>query len=169
CNGAPRRASELGRPIVVIKIGNSDAGARAAAAHTASLTGSQTAYHAVFQRYGIIEASNLDEAVAVTAVLATSALPRGRRVGIVTASGGGGAIASDAFASFGLAVPELAEKVKATIRPLIPPHASALNPIDITSQGGRTGQLMMKCMEILHESDEVDMIAVVTSTARENH
>lgn len=164
---AARRASELGKPIVVIKVGNSDAGARAAASHTASLTGSQTAYHAIFQRYGIIEAANLDEAVAITAVLATSPLPKGRRVGIVTGSGGGGAIASDTFTSFGLVVPELSEKVKALIRPLIPPHASPLNPVDITAQGGRTGPLIMRCMEILHESGEIDMIAIVLSTARE--
>jgi len=164
---AARRASELGKPIVVIKVGNSDAGARAAASHTASLTGSQTAYHAMFQRYGIIEAANLDEAVAITAVLATSPLPKGRRVGIVTGSGGGGAIASDTFTSFGLIVPELSEKVKALIRPLIPPHASPLNPVDITAQGGRTGPLIMRCMEILHESGEIDMVAIVLSTARE--
>ncbi len=166
---AAQRASELGKPIVVIKIGGSDAGARAAASHTASLTGSQTAYHAVFQRYGVIEAANLDEAVAITVVLATCPLPRGRRVGIVTASGGGGAIAADTFANAGLVVPELSDMVKATIRPLIPPHASAMNPVDITAQGGRTGPVIMRCMEILSESDDVDMIAVVISTAREHH
>lgn len=166
---AAQRASELGKPIVVIKIGGSDAGARAAASHTASLTGSQTAYHAVFQRYGVIEAANLAEAVAITAVLATCPLPRGKRVGIVTASGGGGAVAADTFTNAGLVVPELSDKVKATIRPLIPPHASPLNPVDITAQGGRTGPVIMKCMEILAGSDDVDMIAVVISTARENH
>jgi acyl-CoA synthetase (NDP forming) len=166
---AAQRASELGKPIVVIKIGGSDAGARAAASHTASLTGSQTAYHAVFQRYGVIEAANLDEAVAITAVLATCPLPRGRRVGIVTASGGGGAITADTFAAVGLVVPELSDNVKEIIRPLIPPHASAMNPVDITAQGGRTGPVIMKCMEILSDSDDVDMVAVVISTAREHH
>jgi acyl-CoA synthetase (NDP forming) len=166
---AAQRASELGKPIVVIKIGATDAGARAAASHTASLTGSHTAYRAVFQRYGLIEAANLDEAVAITAVLATCPLPRGKRVGIVTASGGGGAVAADTFANAGLVVPELSEKVKGTIRPLIPPHASPLNPVDITAQGGRTGPVIMKCMEILAGSDDVDMVAVVISTAREHH
>jgi acyl-CoA synthetase (NDP forming) len=166
---AAQRASELGKPIVVIKIGATDAGARAAASHTASLTGSHTAYRAVFQRYGVIEAANLDEAVAITAVLATCPLPRGRRVGIVTASGGGGAVAADTFTNAGLVVPELSDKVKATIRPLIPPHASPLNPVDITAQGGRTGPVIMKCMEILEGSDDVDMVAVVISTAREHH
>ena len=166
---AAQRASELGKPIVVIKIGATDAGARAAASHTASLTGSHTAYRAVFQRYGVIEAANLDEAVAITAVLATCPLPRGKRVGIVTASGGGGAVAADTFTNAGLVVPELSEKVKATIRPLIPPHASPLNPVDITAQGGRTGPVIMKCMEILARSDDVDMVAVVISTAREHH
>jgi acyl-CoA synthetase (NDP forming) len=166
---AAQRASELGKPIVVIKIGGSDAGARAAASHTASLTGSHTAYHAVFQRHGVIEAANLDEAVAITAVFATCPLPRGRRVGIVTASGGGGAVAADTFTNAGLMVPELSDQVKAAIRPLIPPHASPLNPVDVTAQGGRTGPVIMKCMEILAGSDDVDMVAVVISTAREHH
>ena len=166
---AAQRASELGKPIVVIKIGASDAGARAAASHTASLTGSHTAYRAVFQRYGVVEAANLDEAVAITSVLATCALPRGRRIGIVTASGGGGAVAADTFTNAGLVVPELSDKIKGTIRPLIPAHASPLNPVDITAQGGRTGPVTMKCMEILAGSDDVDMVAVVISTAREHH
>ncbi|ETR76093.1 acyl-CoA synthetase [Afipia sp. P52-10] len=165
---AAREAERLGKPIIVIKIGHSDAGARAAASHTASLTGSQTAYHAVFERYGVIEANDLDEAVAIAAVFATCPLPQGRRVGIVTGSGGGGAIAADMLSGFGLQVPALSEAVQRTIRPLIPPHASPQNPVDITAQGGQTGPVMMTCMEILDACDDVDMVLVIVSTAREN-
>jgi acyl-CoA synthetase (NDP forming) len=165
---AAREAERLGKPIIVIKIGHSDAGARAAASHTASLTGSQTAYHAVFERYGVIEANDLDEAVAIAAMFATCPLPQGRRVGIVTGSGGGGAIAADMLSGFGLQVPALSEAVQRTIRPLIPPHASPQNPVDITAQGGQTGPVMMTCMEILDACDDVDMVLVIVSTAREN-
>jgi acetate---CoA ligase (ADP-forming) len=165
---AAMEAERLGKPIIVVKIGRSDAGARAAASHTASLTGSQTAYSAVFRRYGIIEANDLDEACAIAAVMASCPPPKGRRVGFVTGSGGGGAIAADVFSSFGFTVPALSEPVQAKIRPLIPPHASPQNPVDITAQGGQTGPVMMTCMEILDACDDVDMICVIVSTAREN-
>jgi acetate---CoA ligase (ADP-forming) len=165
---AAQEAEKLGKPIIVIKIGHSDAGARAAASHTASLTGSQTAYHAVFERYGVIEANDLDEAVAIAAIFATCPLPKGRRVGLVTGSGGGGAIAADMLSSVGLQVPALSESVQQRIRPLIPPHASPQNPVDITAQGGQTGPVMMTCMEILDACDDVDMVVVIVSTAREN-
>src|SRR4029079_14289010 len=92
----------------------------------------------------------------------------GRRVGIVTGSGGGGALAADNFSSFGLAVPALSAAVQAKMCPLLPPHASPQNPVDITAQGGQTGPVMMTCMEILEASDDVDMICVIVSTAREN-
>jgi len=165
---AAMEAERLGKPIIVIKIGRSDAGARAAASHTASLTGWQTAYNAVFRRYGVIEANDLDEACVIAAVLASCPLPSGRRVGIVTGSGGGGAIAADMFSSAGLVVPALSDDVQKKIRPLIPPHASPQNPVDITAQGGQTGPVMMTCMEILDACDDVDMVCVIVSTAREH-
>lgn len=160
-------ARRLGKPIVLVKIGKSDAGSRAAASHTASMTGSHSAYQAVFERYGIIQVQDPNEAVAVTALLATCPLPRGRRVGIVTASGGGGAMAADAFSDNGLTVPVLSENVQSMIRPMIPPHATAQNPVDVTAQGGRTGPLMMTCMETMSRSGEVDIVVEIISTARE--
>lgn len=165
---AVMEAQRLGKPIVVIKIGRSDAGARAAASHTASLTGWQTAYNAVFRRYGVIEANDLDEACAIAAVMVSCPLPKGRRVGIVTGSGGGGAVAADMFSSAGLVVPQLSDEVQKKIRPLIPPHASPQNPVDITAQGGQTGPVMMACMDILDSCDDVDMVCVIVSTARES-
>src|SRR5450755_2796895 len=95
------KARRLGKPVIAIKVGRSDAGTRASASHTASLSGSYTAYHAVFERYGVIEAEDPDEAVAIAGVVLSCPLPKGRRVGIVTVSGGGGA----AFSSAGSRLP----------------------------------------------------------------
>lgn len=164
---AAMEAERFGKPIIVIKIGRSDAGARAAASHTASLTGSQDAYNAVFRRHGLIEANDLDEACAIAAVMASCPLPAGRRVGFVTGSGGGGALAADTFTSLGLSVPVLSQAAQASVRPLIPPHASPQNPVDITAQGGQTGPVMMACMDLLEASGEVDIICIIVSTARE--
>ena len=99
------KARRLGKPIIAIKIGRSDAGSRASASHTASLSGSYTAYRAVFERYGVIEAEDPDEAVAIAGVLLTCPLPKGRRIGIITPSGGGGAWMADTLSLHGLIVP----------------------------------------------------------------
>ncbi|MDF1856438.1 acetate--CoA ligase family protein [Pseudooceanicola sp.] len=164
---AAAAARAAGKPVIVCKLGRSAAGARAAASHTASLTGEHSAYRAVFRKYGLIEAAEMDEAVALAAVFATCAPPRGRRVGIVTASGGGGTTTADIFADFDLTVPELSAPLQAEIEKLIPPHASALNPVDTTAQGASTGPVSMQIAEMLEQSDEVDLILGIVSAARE--
>ena len=73
---AARRAAETGKPVIVTKVGRSDAGERAAASHTASMAGWSTAYDAVFAKYGFIVSNDLDEAVTIAAVLTTNPLPR---------------------------------------------------------------------------------------------
>ena len=103
---ALEKARRLGKPIIAIKVGRSDAGTRATASHTASLSGSYTAYHAVFERYGVIEAEDADEAVAIAGVVLTCPLPKGRRAGIITVSGGGGAWMADTLSAHGLIVPQ---------------------------------------------------------------
>ena len=110
------KARRLGKPIIAIKIGRSDAGSRASASHTASLSGSYTAYRAVFERYGVIEAEDPDEAVAIAGVLLTCPLPKGRRTGIITPSGGGGAWMADTLSLHGLIVPPLSAATQATLR-----------------------------------------------------
>jgi len=164
---AAKAAAEAGKPVIVCKLGRSDAGARAAASHTAALTGTHSAYRAVFRKYGILEATDTDEAVAIAAAVATCPLPRGRRVGIVTASGGGGTAAADIFSDFGLSVPELSPTLQARIETLVPPHASALNPVDTTAQGQSTGPVSAEICEMMEASGEVDMLVAIVSAARE--
>lgn len=164
---AAAEAQAAGKPIVMVKLGRSGAGARAAASHTASLTGSHDAYRAIFRRYGILEAAEMDEAVAMAAALALNPLPQGRRVAVVTASGGGGTTMADVYSAAGLDLPELSEGLQAQILPLIPAHASARNPVDTTAQGHKTGPVSMRCLELIEDSGEVDMFTVIVSAARE--
>ncbi len=154
---AARKAAELGKPVIVVKVGRSGAGERAAASHTASMAGWTAAYDAVFARYGFIVSNDLDEAVTIAAVLTTSPLPKGDRVAVVTVSGGAGIWGADAVSAQGLQVPELSDGVQATIRGLIPSYGSPCNPIDITAQAVHSGGLQ-KTIELLDRSDEVDAI-----------
>jgi len=163
---AARRAAEIGKPIIVTKVGRSGAGGRAAASHTASMAGWSAAYDAVFAKYGFIVSSDLDEAVAIAAVLTTSPLPKGDRVAVVTVSGGGGIWGADVVSAQGLQVPELSEVVQAEIRGMIPSYGSPRNPVDITAQAVHSGGLQ-KTIALLAGSDDVDAILVVISLSSE--
>src|ERR1700733_14130886 len=164
---ALQKARDKGKPIIAIKVGRSDAGTRATASHTASLSGSYAAYHAIFERYGVIEAEDPDEAVAIAGVVLSCPLPKGRRVGIVTVSGGGGAWTADTMSAHGLIVPQLSAAGQTRLRPLMPSYGAAGNPVDVTAQGSNTGPAMMTAMEHLAESDEIDMLLLVSSLASE--
>ncbi|MBN8979413.1 MAG: acetate--CoA ligase family protein [Rhizobiales bacterium] len=163
---AAERAAESGKPVIVVKVGRSGAGGRAAASHTASMAGWSAAYDAVFAKYGFIVSNDLDEAVAIAAVLTASPPPKGDRVAVVTVSGGGGIWGADVVSSQGLQVPELSPPTQAAIRDMIPSYGSPRNPIDITAQAVHSGGLQ-KTIELLAQGDEVDAILVVLSLSNE--
>ncbi len=159
------KARQRGKPVIAIKIGRSAAGSRASASHTASLSGDYAAYRAVFQRYGVIEAEDADEAVAIAGVVLTCPLPKGRRVGIITPSGGGGAWMADILSANGLSVPPLSADAQARLRAVMPSYGASGNPVDVTAQGSNTGPAVMTAMEQLAGSDEVDMLVLISSMA----
>lgn len=160
---ALEKAHARKKPVIAIKVGRTDAGTRAAASHTASLSGSYAAYHAVFQRYGVIEAEDPDEAVAIAGVVLTCPLPHGRRVGIVTPSGGGGAWMADTLSLHGLTVPPLSADLQNALRAVMPSYGAPGNPVDVTAQGANTRPAVMTAMETLARSDEIDMVVLISS------
>jgi acetyltransferase len=163
---AARRAAEIGKPVIVTKVGRSGAGERAAASHTASMAGWSAAYDAVFAKYGFIVSNDLDEAVTIAAVLATNPMPKGDRVAVLTVSGGAGIWGADTVSLQGLQVPELSDAIQTEIMKLLPSYGSARNPIDVTAQGVHSGGLQ-RSIDLLDASDEVDAILVVQSLSSE--
>src|ERR1700726_342833 len=159
---AARRAAEVGKPVIVTKVGRSGAGERAAASHTASMAGWSAAYDAVFARYGFIVSNDLDEAVTIAAVLTTNPMPKGDRVAVLTVSGGAGIWGADTVSMQGLQVPELSAPIQAEIGALLPSYGATRNPIDVTAQGAHSGGLQ-RSIDLLDVSDEVDAILVVLS------
>jgi acyl-CoA synthetase (NDP forming) len=160
------KAARLGKPIIVGKVGRSEAGRRAAASHTGALAGADGAYEAMFRRYGIVRCEDIDEMVDTAAAFAFCPLPRGRRVALLSASGGGAAWMADMCTAHGLELPELDGATRKEIDPLIPSFASSQNPIDLTAQAIReVGYARM--IEILQRSPVTDMILVVGSLATE--
>ena len=163
---AARHAAEMGKPVIVTKVGRSGAGERAAASHTASMAGWSAAYDAVFAKYGFIISNDLDEAVTIAAVLTTNPMPRGDHVAVLTVSGGAGIWGADTVSMQGLQVPELSALIQTEISKLLPSYGSARNPIDVTAQGVHSGGLQ-KSIGLLDVSDEVDAILVVLSLSSE--
>ncbi len=163
---AAQEAAEAGKPVMAVKIGRSVASARAAVSHTANMTGWDVAYDAVFRKYGITVAHDPEEMTAIAAAFATCPPARGNRVGIITVSGGGGALMSDVLAAQGLVVPELSPALQREIAKLIPSYGAAANPVDITASGAFDGGLDL-ALELLAGSDEVDAVVIVSSLASE--
>ncbi|MBR1217155.1 acetate--CoA ligase family protein [Bradyrhizobium sp. U87765 SZCCT0131] len=163
---AARRAAEVGKPVIVAKVGRTSAGERAAASHTASMAGWNAAYDAVFAKYGLIAAHDIDEAVAIAAAFASNPWPRGDRVAVVTVSGGAGAWVADTLAGEGLSIPELSPLLQSEIQASIPSYGSPRNPVDITAQAVHSGGLQ-RIVERLTHCDEIDLIVVVLSLSSE--
>lgn len=161
---AAARAVELGKPVVVAKIGASPAGERATASHTASMAGWDAAYRAVFQRFGMLTARDPDEAVALAAALATSPRAAGKRAAIVTVSGGAGAWCADLLADAGLELPALSQDLQRAIALELPSYGSACNPVDVTAQAVHNGALARSITK-LGRSDEVDLLVLVLGLA----
>ena len=158
------KALKAGKPIVVAKIGQSEAGQRAAASHTAALAGAYESYRAMFRRYCIIEGADIEEMVDIAAGFSSyrDRLPAGPRVGICTASGGGGGWMADACTQAGLQVPELEPEARARIDPHLPPYGTSQNPVDGTAQAIR--QIgYSELARLTGLSERVDTVVVVTS------
>jgi acyl-CoA synthetase (NDP forming) len=164
---AAERALRLGKPIIVGKIGQSEAGSRAVASHTAALAGSQAAYRAMFERYGLIEARDLDEMLDLAAgfLACGDKLPLGKRVGICTSSGGAGVWMADACAAAGLEMPVLDADTRKAIDVHIPSYGTSQNPVDSTAQGvHKMGYATFA--RLVADSSLIDGVVVVVTARR---
>lgn len=164
------KALRAGKPIIVSKIGQSDAGARAAASHTAALAGSYASFSAMARHYGMVEGRDLEEMVDLAQgfLAAGNDLPAGRRVGICTASGGGGGWMADACSAAGLDVPELDAPTRQIIDKILPSYGTSQNPVDGTAQAIRSaGYAGLASM--VSRSPVVDGIIVVMSGRNGDH
>lgn len=124
-------AWETKKPMLALKSGRSAAGAKAAASHTGSLAGSDTAYDAIFQQAGIQRVEAIDELLDYAIAFAKQPLPKGNKIAIITNAGGPGIMATDAAIHHGLEIAQLSDKTKNKLREYLPPTASLNNPVDV--------------------------------------
>ena len=158
------KAAALGKPLIVVKFGRSEAARRGVLSHTGSLTGGAHAYDAVFRHAGVICADDQDELLDIAAAFTSCPLPKGRNVGIVTISGGVGVWLADSCEQHSLSVPELDADVQADLRSFIPDYGGVSNPVDITAQALDQGG-NVAAIERLYNSPQIDSVVVAASMA----
>lgn len=150
------RALELGKPLVITKVGRSSAGARAAASHTGSLAGSDRVYTGVFRQKGILRVLHEETLLDLVTGFSHCPLPPGRGLGIVTQSGGAGVLMADRAEELGLAVPELSAETQAALRRVVPAFGAVRNPVDITAQFIADPGLLRAALELVLADPGVD-------------
>jgi acetyltransferase len=120
------------KPIVILKPGRTERGRKAAESHTRSLAGNDAIYDAVFRQFGIHRASTLEELYDFAKALAYLPAPPGRRMLIVTSSGGSAVIATDVATEEGFSVTPLPPDLAGQLREFLPSHCIVGNPLDLT-------------------------------------
>ena len=153
-----RRVSRI-KPIVMLKAGRNNAGARAVSSHTGSLAGSYAAYQAVFSQTGVLEVETLAELFNVAWALGTQKLPEGKRVAIATNAGGAAALLADNLSANGAELAELSADTQTRLRSKLNPSAQVANPVDML--GGAEPADYLWSLEQMMRDENVDVLAPV--------
>lgn len=158
------REVALTKPIIVIKVGQTEAAAKAAASHTGSLTGSDEVLNAAFRRTGVLRVNSIDDLFNMAEVLAKQPRPKGKRLTIVTNAGGPGVLATDALITEGGELAELSPDTVEKLKAILPAAASTHNPIDIL--GDAEPERYAKTLEIVAKDPNSDgLLAILTPQA----
>jgi acyl-CoA synthetase (NDP forming) len=147
------------KPVLLMKVGRTEAGAHAAASHTASIAGADWVYDAVLRQFGVHRVRSTEELIDVAVALDSGQPLRGARLGVVTTSGGIGAQIADLASDAGLEMPQMNEDAQSRIRALAP-NGSAGNPVDVTGQIINDVGLLASCLDVMLRSGEYDAIYV---------
>ncbi len=147
------------KPILALKAGRSAAGASAASSHTGSLAGADKAANALLMQSGVIREYSLKNLFATAKVFATSAIPKGDRVAIITNSGGPGIMATDAVCEYGMQMAKISDETKEKLRSFLPAAASVKNPIDMIASAPI--EHYKQTIETVMADENVDMIVAI--------
>ena len=149
------------KPVVILKVGITQAGAKAASSHTGSLAGADIAYGAAFKRAGVIRAENFEALFDYASAFALQPLPKGERVAVITNAGGPGIMAADAAEGLGLKMVSPGKESDAKLRTFLPASAAFGNPVDVI--GDAEPDRYVKAFEVMQEDEKTDAIVVVVT------
>lgn len=154
---AAERAMALGKPIILTKVGRSNAGARAAASHTGALAGADAVLDGILRQKGIIRAEDEQQMIDLVEAFVHCALPQGPNLGIVSQSGGAGVLACDRAEMLGLQVPTLAAETQMKLKKVLPGYSAVANPVDVTGASLTKPELMGEAMKLLLSDPGIDI------------
>jgi acetyltransferase len=153
------RAVARTKPIIVVKSGRHEAGAKAAASHTGALAGSDAVFDAAFRRAGVLRVQTIRDLFNMSEILAMQPQPRGPALGIVTNAGGPGVMAIDALMAGGGALAELSPATRQALDALLPPFWSHANPIDIL--GDATPERYRQAVEVCVKDENMQGLLIL--------
>ena len=155
---ACRLAQRMGKPVIVHKLGRSEAGKAAALAHTGSLAGSAQAFDAVTAELGVIRVESLDDAVELIEAMLHTPTAKGRRLGAITLSGAYRGLLLDAAAKSDLDFPPLAAATDARLRSLLSVGSLVSNPLDGGFGVLSSRETYLACVEALDTDPNIDLL-----------
>jgi acetyltransferase len=156
-------ALERRKPLIILKVGETEIGQKAAATHTGSLAGSIRGYKAVFQARGVIQVEDYDDLIETTLLFSRAKIPKGKRVGIITGAGGGGIIIADKVAKAGLSLASLSRETKEGLAEKMVSFASLTNPLDLTGQLYNDPDMFKKCIGLFAGDENIDIVVVIVT------
>ncbi|MBI1966093.1 MAG: acetate--CoA ligase family protein [Betaproteobacteria bacterium] len=163
-----RRAAEREKPIVILKLGRTEAGGRAAASHTGAVTGSDIVHDAAFRQCGIIRVEDCNELYETAMLLRARRWPRGTRAAGTTVSGGNSVLLVDLGASLGISWPEYSPDTQARLAELLPKLGTTSNPTDVTNMAIGKPDVFRRCIETIAADEHVDVTIPVFTMAAAN-
>lgn len=156
-----QKAALKKKPVVVLKTGRSGRSQELAASHTGSLSGADQVLRAVFQRYGVVEAGDLEELMSLAAAFSwLGELPEGERCVFMNVSGGEAGIMADLSEEYKIPLAEMEQETKEYLGTLVPDYGSVNNPFDMTAGIGYNTPVMVRAMEAISRDPNVDAIVV---------
>lgn len=159
-------ARAAGKPIVLIKTGRTPGGSAAALSHTAAIAGADEVYQSVFRQTGVIRVADEEEMLDVLTLMRSHKSMQGRRVGVLTMSGGAGVMLADALDSNGLELAQLAASTEAALARIVPAFGSTRNPVDLTGQFLSDPDMLEGALECLLADPEVDAVVFFLGLGR---
>ncbi|OQY53120.1 MAG: CoA-binding protein, partial [Desulfobacteraceae bacterium 4572_88] len=146
------------KPVLAMKAGRTEVGAKAASSHTGGLAKVDIATELIFEKAGILAFRDEAELCQAAVGFASQPIPKGNRVGIITNTGGPAVIATDVMTDAGLEIPPLSEKAISTLKAQVYPEASVSNPTDLLATG--TAAHYRAAMDVMMDEDQIDSVFV---------
>lgn len=159
-----QKSLENGKPVLIWKGAQTEVGTKAAASHTANMTGNYDLYRAAFRQSGLIETQDVEEIVDFAKVAAPKRWPKGRAIGVLSISGGSGVVFADRAVKEGLTLPSFSPETFKALRAIIPAFGAADNPADTTAAVINQPELFTKTLDIVLADPGIDQLSLLLAS-----